>query len=52
MPGTRVVFTEDNLGLIGAKETVSKGDHGTVLGPGPDEGWILVELISVPYRPE
>ncbi len=48
MPGLRVRFTIDNLGLIGQKEVVNNGDTGTVIGPGQEEGWIYVEPDAYP----
>lgn len=47
-PGTTVRFTMDNLGLLDRSETVFSGDLGRVLGPAPDEGWILVEPAKYP----
>jgi hypothetical protein len=48
VPGTKVRFTMDNLGLVGESAVVNAGDLGYVLGPGPDAGWILVEPFDHP----
>jgi hypothetical protein len=48
LPGTRIRYKLDNLGLIGQPGTVSKDEQGTVIGPAPDDGWIFTEPDSFP----
>lgn len=48
IPGTRIRYTMDNLGLIQNPGEVNTGDEGVVLGPGTEPDWIYTEPDSHP----
>lgn len=53
LPGDRIRYRIDNIGLIGTDALVNTGDTGTVLGPAPGtlpEGWLFTEPDAHPTK--
>jgi hypothetical protein len=50
LAGMTVRYLMHNLGLIGAPETVQRGELGRMLGPLEDDGWFATEPAKYPGK--